>query len=47
MATGSDKEEGLRKDLDTGGSGSQSVGVPASGEVEGTICHQAPTSAYA
>ncbi|WP_036169913.1 histidine kinase famiy protein [Massilia sp. 9096] len=34
MATGSEKEEGLQKDLETQGGG-QSVGVPASGEVEG------------
>ena len=34
MATGSDKEEGLRKNLDEQGGG-QSVGVPAAGEVEG------------
>jgi PAS domain S-box-containing protein len=34
MAIGSDKEDGLHKKLDTQGDG-QSVGVPASGEVEG------------
>jgi PAS domain S-box-containing protein len=34
MATGSEKEDGLQKDLETQGGG-QSVGVPASGEVEG------------
>jgi PAS domain S-box-containing protein len=34
MATGSEKEEGLQKDLDTQGGG-QAVGVPAQGEVEG------------
>jgi len=34
MATGSEKEEGLQKDLDAQGGG-QAVGVPASGEVEG------------
>jgi PAS domain S-box-containing protein len=34
MATGSNKEEGLQKDLETQGGG-QSVGVPADGEVEG------------
>jgi PAS domain S-box-containing protein len=34
MATGSEKEEGLQKDLDEQGGG-QAVGVPAEGEVEG------------
>lgn len=34
MAIGSDKEDSLQKDLETRGGG-QSIGVPASGEVEG------------
>jgi len=34
MATGSEKGQGLQKDLDTQGGG-QSIGVPADGEVEG------------
>jgi len=34
MATGSEKEEGLQKDLDEQGGG-QAIGVPAQGEVEG------------
>jgi PAS domain S-box-containing protein len=34
MATGSEQEEGLQKDLDTQGGG-QAIGVPADGEVEG------------